>query len=639
MTNKAYTGKDIQVLSDSEHVRRRTGVYLGNTNVTTYAVPLLTGDSLTVEPFAFVPAAYRACEEIFGNAVDEFNHITQKNKVLKITADPSIGKFTVSDNGRGVPIDKHASGKHTPEVVFGSMRSGRNFNDNDRVVGIVGVNGVGSSCVNFCSTDFEVTIHRDGKQYYQKFVDGANKVSTPKITKLSQSTAHLTGTEISFQLDPTVFKQIALPDQLMRNRAVELAMTNPGLTVEYNGETFRYKWGMSQVVATLIQDKPVTKFTLTTDDNWGEIFVIPNAHDSDDEQIYTWVNNTLLFDGGKCNTQFLNAFCDRVISHLKRDAARSKSEVTRNDVRHGLLIMANLKLKQPEYDSQSKTRLTGPDLRKEMVALTEEQWKTFVKQNKGWLKQVLDRAIRRFHKQENKKAIESHKKTTSKRVEGLLDATSKNRFECQLVITEGESARSQICEARNPLTTGAFALTGKVNNVYHSTPAQVLGMTKVATMLSAIGLTPGVKADRSSMNFGRVVIATDADVDGSDIFTLLVNLFYKFWPELFDPNYEPVIYRLVSPNVVVSKNKKRIHFTTRTDYDAVKEQYKGWTVEYMKGLGSLGMTDWEMILGEDSAVYIPVIDDGHFNETLKLLFDNDPESRKRWLSTEWVDMG
>jgi len=625
---KAYTAKDIRVLSDAEHVRMRTNVYLGNTNITTYSVPILTGEELEVKQFSFVPAAYRAVEEIIGNALDEFTHINQRVKHLKIDASPATGKFTISDNGRGVPIDKHETGKHTPEVVFGSMRSGRNFDDTNRTAGVIGVNGVGSSCVNFCSSEFEVTIHRDGKRYYQKFVDGASKVSTPKIVA---ATGDKTGTEISFQLDPDVFKHIELPEELFRNRAIEIAMTNPDVTVEYNGEKFRFKKGMAEVIGGIAADRMMYKFDVNTDTVIGEVYVILDGHDNDDEQMYTWVNNTLLFDGGKCNTQFLNALYDKTISHLEKEAKKTKSEVTRNDVRHGLLVMANLKLKQPEYDSQSKTRLTGPDMRKDFVACVEEQWKSFSKHGEKWLTIVLERAILRHHRTENKKAIDEHQKTMRKRVEGLLDATSKNRSICQLLITEGLSAKSSICEARNPETTGAFALTGKINNVYDSTPAQVLKMGKVTDLMSAIGLTPGKRVDRSALNFGRIVIATDADVDGGDIFTLLVNLFYKFWPELFDKNYEPVVYRLVSPNVVASKGDKRVHFTTRADYEKVKDKHKGWSIEYMKGLGSLSMKDWEMILATDSAVYIPIVDDGKMGETMKLLFSDDADVRKAWL--------
>jgi len=340
----------------------------------------------------------------------------------------------------------------------------------------------------------------------------------------------------------------------------------------------------------------------------------------------------LLFDGGKCNTQFFNVLFDSTIKHLEKEAKKTKTEVTRNDVRQGLLVLADLKIKNPEYDSQAKTRLTGPDIRKEVTGILDSQWKQFTKVGSNWLGSVLERAQERHHRTENKKAMNDHQKNLTKRVEGLLDATSKDRSICQLLITEGLSAKGKVCEARNPETTGAFALTGKINNIYGYTPAQVLKMGKITDLLTAIGLVPGRKACRSDLKFGKVVIATDADYDGSDIFALLVNLFYQLWPELFDPKYPPFIHRLVAPNVVVSKGDKRIHFPSRDDYEKVKDKYSSWTVEYMKGLGSMNKVDWEIILSDNTSVYIPLTDDGMIKQTLQLLFSDNSEARKQWLT-------
>ncbi len=365
----------------------------------------------------------------------------------------------------------------------------------------------------------------------------------------------------------------------------------------------------------------------------GEIFIIFDAHQGQDEQMFTWVNSSLLFDGGKCNVQFFNAFFDKVINHLDRSAKKLKTEITRNDVRQGLLVLANLKVKNPEYDSQAKTRLTGPDLRKDFVSIIESNWKSLSKTSSDWLTSVLERANERHHKQANKKAQDNHEKKKRKNVEGLLDATSTDRTICQVLITEGLSAKSQISEAREPLTTAAFALTGKLNNVYGATVAQVLNMGKLTELLAVIGLTPGKKAIRTQLHYGnRIVIATDADVDGSDIFTLLINLFFTFWPELFDPTQEPIVYRLVAPNVVASKGGKRIHFTTRDDYEKVKDKYKNWTIEYMKGLGSMSKIDWEMILSGQTDTYIPMVDDGSLQSTLDLLFGKNADDRKDWLT-------
>lgn len=631
--DKTYTGKDIAALTDREHVRLRTQIYFGNMHLTSFRIPVLTESKFAMVDVEFIPAVYKAVNEIIDNCLDEFNQITSKVKLLKISAEPDIGIYTVEDNGRGIPIDKHVTGKYTPEVALSCLRSGRNFTD-EKEVGVIGQNGVGAACTNFCSSEFEVTIYRDNKRYHQKFVDGANTASSPKIIDIS---SNKTGTQISFQLDPVVFKDVSLPAKLIQNRAIEIAMTNPDVTVEYTSEgkseKYRFKNGMEQIVEDLVEKAGGTyyKFTLNQPHVTGEFFIIFNLYEGIDEQMFTWVNSSLLFDGGKCNTQFFNAFFDKTIEHLKKDAKKVQCEVTRNDVRQNLLVLANLRLKNPEYDSQAKTRLTGPDLRKELSSCIDEQWKSFARKNEQWLNSVLERATLRHHVQANKKAIEEHEKQKRKRVDGLLDATSKIRSECQLLITEGESAKSQICEARDPKTTAAFALTGKINNVYGATPAQVLKMGKLTDLLSAINLTPGKRAMRGDLRYGKIIIATDADYDGDDIFTLLINLFYQFWPELLDKNYEPIIYRLVAPNVCLVKGNQRIHFTKRIDYEKVKEKYKGFEVRYYKGLGSMDKKDWEMILSGETNTLIPIIDDGKMGQIMRLLFSENADARKEWL--------
>lgn len=627
MANPSYTSNDIKVLSDREHVRVRTNVYLGNMSPTTYEIPLLTEAKFKTQVFEFIPAVYKAIGEIIDNAIDEFAHLTGK-KTLIIQAKPDTGWYSISDNGRGIPIELHETGKHTPEVVFGSLRSGRNFKD-EKNMGVIGVNGVGSSVTNYCSSEFDVTIHKSGKKYYQRFVDGADRASKPKITSEAGT---MTGTQVSFQLDPLVFKNVSLPEELIRNRAIEIAITNPDVTVEYNGERYRFKKGLLDLVAQIAGGQQFYCFDINEPNIAGEIFIVLDAHDGIDEKMYTWVNSSLLFDGGKCNTQFFNALTEKVTAHLEREAKKTKTVVTRNDVRTGLLVLANLKVKNPEYDSQAKTRFTGPDLRKEMNGMLETHWKAFAKRTEPWLESVLERANHRHHQKADKEAQDEHEKKKRKNVTGLLDATSKNRSLCRILITEGDSAQSQICEARDPTTTGAFALTGKINNVYGSTSAQILKMGKIADMLAAIGLTPGKKASRGLLNFGQIVIATDADFDGDDIFTLLINLMFQCWPELFDKNYEPIVFRLVAPNVCLVKGKSRVHFPRRSEYEKVKDKYKGYEVNYYKGLGSLENEDWEMILSGKTDTLIPIINDGKFPEVMELLFGDDADARKAWLT-------
>lgn len=617
-----YDADDIKVLSDREHVRLRTQVYLGNTKMASYEVPLFHNNELEIKEVSFIPAVYKAVGEIIDNSIDEFAQINIANKYLKIEANPVLGTYSISDNGRGIPIGKHATGKFTPEVALGSLRSGRNF-EAELEKGVIGQNGVGSACTNYCSTEFSVDIHRDGKRYRQTFSDGALHISRPSI----RAGGTKTGTSISFQLDGDVFEETSLPSELMENRAIEIALTNPGVTTEYNKKKYKFKKGFDDIV------KKISSHYFKFETDGIEFFVIFDVHDGIDERIFSWVNSSLLFDGGLCNTQFLNAFYDRAVKHLASQAKKQKCEVTKNDVRRNLLVLGNLRLSNPEYDAQSKTRLTGPNLRKEMADLVEAQWATFARKNKDWLNEVLERAIIRHHSHANKKAVKEHQKNLKKKVPGLIDATSTNRFECQLLITEGDSAASMITQAREPRTTASLPLRGKINNVYGTTVAQVLNMGKVTDLLTAIGLIPGQRALRSELNYGKIVVATDADVDGGDIFTLLINLFYTFWPELFDPDYDPIVYRLVAPNVCAVKGNKRIHFPTRAEYEKVKGRYKGYTINYYKGLGSMVKADWEMILSGETNTLVPVVDDGKMKETLKLLFGPDADARKEWLQS------
>ena len=465
---KDYTADDIRVLSDRDHVRLRTQIYLGNMKETTYSVPSFLNDTFSVQDITFIPAVYKAVGEIIDNCLDEFANTSPVGKQITIDARPVLGMYTVSDNGRGVPITKHETGPYTPEVVFGQLRSGRNFGD-DKEAGVIGQNGVGSACVNYCSTEFEIDIHRDGKRYRQKFSDGASKVSKASIRQGGGKT----GTSISFQLDSQVFDDVSLPEQLLENRAVEIALTNPGVVVEYNGKRYKYRKGFEDVIKKISND--YFKF----ESEGMEFFVIFDVNDGLDEQVFSWVNSSLLFDGGLCNTQFTNAFYDRTITHLAKDSKKAKCEVTKNDVRNHLLVIGNLRLSDPQYDAQSKTRLTGPNLRKEIVNMINNQWAAFSKKNKEWLNVVLERSMIRYHTAANKKAIKDHQKNLKKKISGLIDATSKNRYETQLIITEGLSAASQIVQVRDPKIHASLPLTGKINNVYGTTVAQLLKMSKV----------------------------------------------------------------------------------------------------------------------------------------------------------------
>lgn len=621
---KKYTSSDIKVLNDREHVRLRTALYMGSMEQTTLKIPLFN-DKFEIKEVTFIPSYYKAIGEITDNSIDEFSQVYSKRHKLEITANCDEGRFEIKDNGRGIPIDIHESGKFTPEVVLASLRSGRNFEDN-KEVGTIGQNGVGSAVVNYLSKEFTVTIHRDKKEYQQMFMNGCDIIGNPIVRRSSATTQ---GTTIKFQLDDEIFSDISIPEYVIRNRAKELALTNPSIEVTFNNESYKFKKGFSDIVPNISTN--FHQFTLNDGNKTYEFFVMFDVNQNIDEEIFTWVNSSLLFEGGICNTQFMNAFVSKTISHLEREAKKQKSTVTKNDIRENLLVFGNIKISDPQYNSQSKLYLTGPSMRKEMDVMIDDSWNAFTKKNKEWLNNVLEKAVKRHHKSANDKAIKEYEKTSRKTVSGFKDATSRKRDECEVFITEGASAASEILSVRNPKLQASFALTGKVNNVFGVTPAQLLKMGKLTDLLTIIGVVPSKKANISSINFGRIIIATDADADGADIFSLLINIFYQFWPEMFNDT-KPIFYRLLAPNVVAVNKSKRVHFRSLNEFKKVSSKYKGWEVSYYKGLGSMLKEDWKMVMSELDKYCIPIQDDGNMSTILTMLFDENSDVRKKWLT-------
>jgi len=232
--DKEYTASDISVLSDRDHCRLRTGIYLGSTEMTSFEVPMFEKNDILIKQKDFIPALFKSFNEITDNAVDELTQLTKKDKKISIYHDTVLNKLRVSDNGRGVPIDLHPqTGKYTPETVFTELRSGRNFNDDEKSSGVIGTNGVGSSAVAMLSESFNVAIKRDGKFYEQNYRDGISKIDEPSINTYKGKD---TGTSIEFKFDTTLkqFASTELDAELIANRVVEIALNNPEIEISYS---------------------------------------------------------------------------------------------------------------------------------------------------------------------------------------------------------------------------------------------------------------------------------------------------------------------------------------------------------------------------------------------------------------------
>lgn len=638
-TNNDYTSDDIDVLDNVEYVRLRTHNFFGNMSISEHEVPIFSDEGFHIEHLTFVPAAAKAFDEIVDNCIDEFHNMQKKVKpTIKIIADPQTGHYSIGDNGRGVPIDKHTkTGKPTPEVVFGMLQSGRNFKDG-KEEGVRGQNGVGSACVNFCSTEFKIDIKRDKKHYKQTFSQGSKKVTKPSVRSIKSTQ---TGTTIEFKLDPKVFKSVSLPPQLIRSKCYEVALCNPGVTIVYeelgpNGTKFKVSYRDTE--EGLKKQFPEHQPTVFKKDNTVVAF-IPDFHEDDREKIFGWVNSGPLIDGGLCNTQLSNTFFsyieDKLASSKELEKVKKDMKIDKRIARAGTLLINIVNVSDPQYDAQHKSRFVGPCLREFYKDSLNENIKMLDRKLKDWTKSLEERVLESFTQKLTNSAKKKNKENSNRVIPGFLEANTKNREDAVILITEGTSASGEIKSVRDTSIHAVFEQRGKVNNVFGASVAKMRAMGKYTDMLSVLNLVPGAKTELSDVPYGKIIIATDADHDGDDIFTLDVNMFYTFWPELLQKG-QTKIYRLIAPNVVVIKGKKRIHFRSLADFEKVSSKYKGCKVEYMKGLGSMEIEDWKIIFEDLDSHLMPIEDDGKLGDTLDLLFNQKrSDDRKIWLGEDW----
>lgn len=612
MTNEV----DISLLSQREHVRKRPSMFVGSTVQTKATVPHIEDGAITFVEIEYVPSSIRCVNEIIENSCDEHIRNQTLNPILRITYYTHDKIITIVDNGSGVPIGKHATGLPTPQVVYGYLGSGSNFSD-DKQAGMQGQNGVGGACVNFCSKFFTVDINRNKKHYQQKFFNGAETIEDPVVHR---TTHNETGTSITFQLDDEVFVN-NIPSVWFKIKANEISRTFNipvylTLTHVDNEETYI----SSETSTTFLKQE---NYTLLTDVNC-EIYIIDKQSE---QKSFGWVNGGYLFDGGTCCADTSRKFVQMVTEYLAPTITKEKLKISKDDILEFVTLFVNLKVSDPLYDSQAKTRFKGPSQKTLIDKIFDEQFKLFVKKNPKYF----DTLLTTIRNKSNKRAIQQFdKKVKLQYIEGYLKATAKDRTNTWLLINEGLSAASSVVTARDPELIGSLSVGGKLNNIHECTPAQLLSMQKIIDIMNVIGLVPGKFAKREELNYNHIVIATDADPDGDGMFVNLVNLFYQNWPELLVKQKEPFLYRMQAPNIVAVTNKTRIHFHTKEQFDANKHKIKTkYEVEYMKGLGSMTIQDWKMCL--EGFNFLPIFSDDEMKEWLSIFFGDSSDKRKEWL--------
>jgi len=603
-------------LSPYNQVRRRAEMYFGSRDLHTQVVPVYTGTGSALEETTWVPAVYCCIREIIDNCLDEVvTH--RRGSRIDVTYDPSDRTFCIADDGAGMPIDwsdQHQG--YAPTILLSSMFSGRNFIEERGETR--GLNGIGAKGVNFCSEWFQVEIHRSKKQFIQSFAEGDElQIGEPFIWPINRKK---TGTTIRFRLSPQVFPHLLLPEPFIRARLREVALCFPQLKISFNG---------TPMMGNIRFDNRI-EFTVVAEGFNGKFWLVPDFV-ADGEFVYSLVNGIPLFNGGTHVDAFRRYFYTGLLDCLERESNRRKLTPNRADISDGLLIFAVVEMANPSFDSQAKTRLINEHvahlIRQTLAA--PEFYKDIIRKHPGWIETIYQRCAKRSQTRDTKAAIRDGKRNLRQKIEALEDACSHDRSKCTLFITEGKSASSGISSARNAEIHGTIPLTGKILNAFDVTAKKVLENEALSKLMAAIGLAPGQRANRHTLRYGSVALACDADEDGRNIACLLLNFFFRFWPDLFHSDY---FYVLETPLIIAVKQRQRRYWYNDELSKFDPERIKGWDVTRAKGLAALTQDDWRKILEQPRLR--PIKDDGALQDALRLVFSQEAGSsdrRKSWI--------
>lgn len=603
--NNEYGADQIQILEGLEAVRKRPGMYIGSTSIR---------------------GLHHLVYEIVDNSVDEAlaGYCTEIN--VTIEKDNSI---TVIDNGRGIPVGiNHKANKPAVEVVFTVLHAGGKFGGGGyKVSG--GLHGVGASVVNALSEWLEVKIHKDGKLYQQRYERG--KVMYP--LKEIGVTDH-NGTEVRFLPDKEIFEETEFDYNTLRQRLREMAFLTKGIKIvlrdnrleEPKIRTFHYEGGIKEYVEYLNKSKEkLYDDIIYCEGQRGDVYVeVALQHnDSYQESTYSFVNNITTPEGGTHLTGFRNA-----ITKTFNDYARSMKllkdsdpNLSGEDLREGLTAIISIKISEPQFEGQTKQKLGNSEARGAVESVVSEQLTYFLEQNPAVAKVICDKAVlaQRARDAARKARDLTRRKTAldSTALPGkLADCSDKDPKNCEIYIVEGDSAGGSAKTARNRATQAILPLRGKILNVEKARLDRILGNAEIKAMITAFGTGIDEDFDISKLRYDKIVIMTDADVDGAHIATLMLTFLYRFMPELIRQGH---VYLAKPPLYKIEKNK-----TVRYAYDD-KELDEILTeigrdgnnkIQRYKGLGEMNAEQlWDTTMDPEKRILLRVtIEEGTESE-------------------------
>jgi DNA gyrase subunit B len=623
--NGSYEAKDIQVLEGLEAVRRRPGMYVGGTDI---------------------KALHHLVYEVVDNAIDEALAGVCDRIEITIHPDSSV---TVWDNGRGIPVGMHPTMKKSAlEVVMTTLHAGGKFGGGGyKVSG--GLHGVGVSAVNALSEWCEVEVRRDGQVHFQRYERGYPKAPVKAIGKVKDG---VTGVQVTFKFDKTIFKEeIDYRFDTLAQRFREMAFVTRGVTIHFVDERtghevmFYFEGGITSFVRYLNRNKEVLHQVVYVEkeqDGIGTEAAIQYT-DAYTESVYSFANTINTVDGGTHLTG-LRAALTRVVNDYARKNGLLKDadpNFSGDDTREGLTAIVSVKHPDPQFESQTKVKLMNPEVQTYVQSIVGEAFATFLEENpqaaKAIIAKCLTSARARDAAKKARDLVIRKSALESLTLPGKLsDCSERDTTKTELYIVEGDSAGGSAKQGRDRHFQAILPLRGKIMNTERARLDKILGSNEIRALISALGTGVGDNFDVEGLRYGRIIIMTDADVDGSHIRTLLLTFFFRYMVKLIEDGHlyiaQPPLYRMAY------KNQIKYVYSDKEKDKAMKDLGGGekTTISRYKGLGEMNPEQlWETTMNPDNRtlLLVTIEDAAEADRTFDMLMGDAVDPRRRFIQT------